>query len=80
MFLIKKEDFDAMVRCIAKQSKWEAVQFVGKVLNYTLPNAKAYVELLLEEEEWKTTANYWQSRKNVVYLQERKHFVRSESN
>lgn len=51
MFLIKKEDFDAMVRCIAKQSKWEAVQFVGKVLNYTLPNAKAYVELLLEEEE-----------------------------
>ena len=51
MFLIKKEDFDEMVRYIAKRDKWEAVQFVGKVLSYTLPNAKAYVELLLEEEE-----------------------------
>ena len=51
MITIKKEDFDALVRYVAVRSKWEAVQFVGKVLNYTLPNAKAYVELLLEEEE-----------------------------
>lgn len=51
MITIKKEDFDALVRYVAVRNKWEAVQFVGKALNYTLDNAKAYVEMVLEGDE-----------------------------
>lgn len=50
MVTLKKKQFDAMIRFIAIRDKYEAIKIVCEVMNYTLPNAKAYVELLFEEE------------------------------
>lgn len=50
MVTLKKSQFDSMIRFIAVRSKLEAVKFVAEVMNYTLADAKAYVELLFEQD------------------------------
>lgn len=50
MVTLKKSQFDSMIRFIAIRNKLEAVKFVAEVMNYTLADAKAYVELLSEKD------------------------------
>lgn len=50
MVTLKKSQFDSMIRFIAIRNKLEAVKFVAEVMNYTLADAKAYVELLFEQD------------------------------